>query len=184
MVGGTFSRTLSLTGGGGVPRCHAPSRAVAVAGVGLGQDSDRHRAPAALEQGDLVDEVPERASPPAALEENPSGPEPGFRPRGSQMRSTTQPGIRARNQIMSYRPLSREPKRFAGTLRTTRPSARTDTRTSPRTRGPASALHLQDVLRLLQLASACPRGLQSHRSRADDDRIAVGRGRSEPRRRV
>jgi hypothetical protein len=46
---------------------------VAVAGVGLGQDSDRHRAPAALEQGDLVDEVPERASPPAALEENPEG---------------------------------------------------------------------------------------------------------------
>jgi hypothetical protein len=30
-------------------------------------------APAALEQGDLVDEVPERASPPAALEENPEG---------------------------------------------------------------------------------------------------------------
>jgi hypothetical protein len=44
-----------------------------VAGVGLGQDSDRNRAPAALEQGDLVDEVPERASPPAALEENPEG---------------------------------------------------------------------------------------------------------------
>jgi hypothetical protein len=44
---------------------------VAVAGVGLGQDSDRHLAPAALEKGDLVDEVPERASPPAALEENP-----------------------------------------------------------------------------------------------------------------
>jgi hypothetical protein len=51
---------------------------VAVAGVGLGQDSDRHRALAALEQGDLVDEVPERASPPAALEETPKDHNPGL----------------------------------------------------------------------------------------------------------
>jgi hypothetical protein len=39
---------------------------VAVAGVGLGEDGDRHCAPPALEQGHLVDEVPVRASPPAA----------------------------------------------------------------------------------------------------------------------
>jgi hypothetical protein len=39
---------------------------VAVAGVGVGEDGDRHRAAAALEQGDLVDDVPVRARSPAA----------------------------------------------------------------------------------------------------------------------
>jgi hypothetical protein len=53
------------------------------------------------------------------------------------------------------------PWRFAGKLRTTRPSAWTDARTSARTRSPAAARRVQDVFRLLQLASACPRGFQS-----------------------